>query len=117
MPGKHNPDLPPGCAAAHANHVALGIDDVHVGQPGEVDYNSAIIGAEAGEAVPAAANSQREPGVRCESDRCPHTVYTLRTQNVRRMACGKFDIADQFVFHVARLDDVAVEASTKHLTG
>src|SRR4029450_1442814 len=61
MRGQGGRALPPGGAAADPHEVTFVVDDLHGGEPAEVDHDAAVVGAEARKAMAAASHGQQSP--------------------------------------------------------
>jgi hypothetical protein len=68
-------DVRPDRAAADGRPPVRRVDADFV-HPGEVDHDSVVAGREAGDAVPTAADGDREVVAACEADRCNHVCGT-----------------------------------------
>jgi hypothetical protein len=115
--GQGRRDLAPGGAAADPHQVAFGVEDLHVREPAEVDHDTAVVGAEAREAMAAAPHGQRQPGASPKPGREPDPgLYVLDApgpQDITRIAHSQGRAASRLVRGSARFDDGAAEVTAK----
>jgi hypothetical protein len=93
--------------------MAFTVNDFHVRELAQVDHDTAVVGAEAQEAVAAAAHRQPKPGTGSESDGCLHVRNVLGPQDVSWRTRSQYRATRRFILCSARFDDVAAEVTAK----
>jgi hypothetical protein len=98
-------DISPGCATTDASGPPNGIDP-HVPHQREVEHDPTVVGAEAGNVVPAPADREIEALVPCEPNDGDNVSDVRRPHNQRRMAIDHrvVNLAAFFICLVARLN-------------
>jgi len=113
VPSESRRDRTPGGTAADPHDVALLVDNRQVRQQHEVDHDSAVVRAEALEAVATAAHGQRQPRLGREADPRLHVRDARGPQDMGWATRREERPAHNVVRRLARFDDLPGEVTAE----